>query len=59
MLETKLLGFESLKDLYMDDNDFKKAYDHCVVSANGEHEEGLMGHFDVCKIYKALAEHFY
>ncbi|RDX68018.1 hypothetical protein CR513_53040, partial [Mucuna pruriens] len=35
MLETKLLSFESLKDLYVDDNDFKKAYDLCVVSANG------------------------
>ncbi|RDY05239.1 hypothetical protein CR513_10944, partial [Mucuna pruriens] len=34
MLEAKLLGFEILKDLYMDDNDFKEAYDHCVVSAN-------------------------
>ncbi|RDY13741.1 hypothetical protein CR513_01297, partial [Mucuna pruriens] len=42
MLETKLMGFKSLKDLYMDDNDFK--YDHCVVLANGgffRHEDFL------------------
>ncbi|RDX85336.1 Retrovirus-related Pol polyprotein from transposon 17.6, partial [Mucuna pruriens] len=27
MLEIKLLGFKSLKDLYIDDNDFKDIYD--------------------------------
>ncbi|RDX77604.1 hypothetical protein CR513_42257, partial [Mucuna pruriens] len=35
MLETKLLGFESLKDLYVIDVNFSEAYDHCAVSANG------------------------
>ncbi|RDX78429.1 hypothetical protein CR513_41304, partial [Mucuna pruriens] len=62
MLEIKLLGFESHKDLYVDDNGFKEAYDHCVVSANGvkqAQEGGLMGHFGVHKTYEALAEHFY
>ncbi|RDX92804.1 Retrovirus-related Pol polyprotein, partial [Mucuna pruriens] len=34
MLETKLLGFKSLKDLYVNDENFKKAYDSCIVSAN-------------------------
>ncbi|RDX58045.1 hypothetical protein CR513_62668, partial [Mucuna pruriens] len=82
MLETKLLGFESLKDLYMADADFNDTYDRCVVSVNGgffRHEGkvfvskrsikellvkeapegGLIGHFDVHKIYEALCEHFY
>ncbi|RDX75671.1 hypothetical protein CR513_44425, partial [Mucuna pruriens] len=35
MLETKLLGFEHLKDLYMDDDDFKEAYESCANSTNG------------------------
>ncbi|RDX89128.1 hypothetical protein CR513_29185, partial [Mucuna pruriens] len=35
MLEIKLWGFESLKDLYVNVDDFKKAYNSCVVSANG------------------------
>ncbi|RDX81959.1 Retrovirus-related Pol polyprotein, partial [Mucuna pruriens] len=35
MLETKLRGFESLKDLYVTDVDFKEAYDSCAISANG------------------------
>ncbi|RDX79858.1 hypothetical protein CR513_39666, partial [Mucuna pruriens] len=34
MLEIKLLGFESLKDLYIADVDFSEAYDHCAASAN-------------------------
>ncbi|RDX96671.1 hypothetical protein CR513_20646, partial [Mucuna pruriens] len=36
MLEMKLLGFYSLKDLYVDDNNFKEAYDYCAILANGE-----------------------
>ncbi|RDX92149.1 hypothetical protein CR513_25769, partial [Mucuna pruriens] len=35
MLETKLLGFESLKDLYVGDDEFKEAYELCPNSANG------------------------
>ncbi|RDX62431.1 hypothetical protein CR513_59239, partial [Mucuna pruriens] len=35
MLKTKLLGFESLKDLYVTDADFSKAYDHYAISTNG------------------------
>ncbi|RDX88093.1 hypothetical protein CR513_30348, partial [Mucuna pruriens] len=58
MLETKLLGFESLKDLYMDE--FKDTYDDCAISSNEEaHDRGLMGHLSVCKTYEALVEHFY
>ncbi|RDX96141.1 hypothetical protein CR513_21236, partial [Mucuna pruriens] len=36
MLETKLLGFESLKDMHVHDNDFRKAYGSYVVLANGD-----------------------
>ncbi|RDX83659.1 Retrovirus-related Pol polyprotein from transposon 17.6, partial [Mucuna pruriens] len=35
MLETKLLGFESFKDLYVGDDDFKEAYEFCTNSAKG------------------------
>ncbi|RDX95484.1 Retrovirus-related Pol polyprotein from transposon 17.6, partial [Mucuna pruriens] len=31
----KLLGFESLKNLFMEDDDFKEAYEHCANSVNG------------------------
>ncbi|RDX71337.1 hypothetical protein CR513_49336, partial [Mucuna pruriens] len=34
MLETKLLGFESLKDLYVNDDNFKEAYDSYALLAN-------------------------
>ncbi|RDX79658.1 hypothetical protein CR513_39897, partial [Mucuna pruriens] len=34
MLETKLLGFVRLKDLYVTNVDFSETYDHCTVSAN-------------------------
>jgi hypothetical protein len=32
-LNTKLLGFEYIKELYLDDNDFGSIYDECKVSA--------------------------
>ncbi|RDX97298.1 hypothetical protein CR513_19940, partial [Mucuna pruriens] len=35
MLKANLLGFKRLKDLYMDDDDFKEAYESCANSANG------------------------
>ncbi|RDX63417.1 hypothetical protein CR513_58152, partial [Mucuna pruriens] len=35
MLETKLLDFENLKDLYVIDDDFKNIYDNSVVLVNG------------------------
>jgi hypothetical protein len=33
-MNTKLLGFEYIKELYLDDNDFGSIYDECKVSAN-------------------------
>jgi hypothetical protein len=30
---TKLLGFEYIKELYLNDNDFGSLYDECKVSA--------------------------
>ena len=33
ILNTKLLGFEYIKELYLDDNDFGSIYDECKVSA--------------------------
>ncbi|RDX81913.1 Retrovirus-related Pol polyprotein from transposon 17.6, partial [Mucuna pruriens] len=35
MLETKLLGLKSLKDLYVGDEYFKEAYEPCANSING------------------------
>ena len=32
-LNSKLLGFEYIKELYLDDNDFGSIYDECKVSA--------------------------
>ncbi|RDY07634.1 hypothetical protein CR513_08229, partial [Mucuna pruriens] len=46
MLETKLLGFKSLKDLYVTDENSKKAYDIFVISAN----EGFFRH--ECFLFK-------
>jgi hypothetical protein len=34
-LNTKLLGFEYIKELYLDGNDFGSIYDECKVLANG------------------------
>ncbi|RDX76011.1 Retrovirus-related Pol polyprotein from transposon 17.6, partial [Mucuna pruriens] len=56
MLEIKLLSFESHKNLYVNDDDFKKAYDNCTLSANRgffEHEDEkrrapYMVHFIPC-----------
>ncbi|RDY05789.1 hypothetical protein CR513_10312, partial [Mucuna pruriens] len=71
MLQTKLLGFESLKDLNVVDDDFKEAYEVCANSANGgffrhegellmneEHEGSLVGHFREHKTYETLHKHF-
>jgi hypothetical protein len=35
-LNTKLLGFEYIKELYLDDNDFGSIYDECKVSAKNK-----------------------
>ncbi|RDX84959.1 hypothetical protein CR513_33921, partial [Mucuna pruriens] len=75
MLETKLLGFESLKDLHVGDDDFKEVYEFCANLANGgffrhegflfkekvkkKHESDIMGHFEIHKTYETLHEKFY
>ena len=35
-LNTKLLGYEYIKELYLDDNDFGSIYDECKVSAKNK-----------------------
>ncbi|RDY02850.1 hypothetical protein CR513_13650, partial [Mucuna pruriens] len=59
MLETKLLGFESLKDMYMGDDDFKKAYELCANSANGgfyKHEGFLFREKKLCVPRSSIRE---
>ena len=36
-LNTKLLGFEYIKELYLDDHDFGAIYDTCKVSAKDKY----------------------
>ncbi|RDX90644.1 Tf2-6, partial [Mucuna pruriens] len=51
MLETKLLGFETLMDLYLVDNDFKEACELCANSVNGgffRHEGFLFKEKKLC-----------
>ena len=36
-LNTKLLGFENIKELYLDDHDFGAIYDTCKVSAKDKY----------------------
>ncbi|RDX95732.1 Retrovirus-related Pol polyprotein from transposon gypsy, partial [Mucuna pruriens] len=66
MLEKKLLDFESLKDLYVTDVDFKEAnrgktfvcaqeLNLITVSERGT-QRGLKGYFGVCKTYEALSK---
>ncbi|RDX91766.1 hypothetical protein CR513_26211, partial [Mucuna pruriens] len=64
VLETKLLGFESLKDLYVGDDDLKEAYESCANSANGgffKHEGFLFKEKKLCSwrhMKVALMGHF-
>ncbi|KAL6347243.1 hypothetical protein AAG906_013679 [Vitis piasezkii] len=51
-LNAKLLGFEYVKELYANDNDFASVY-------GASHEGGLMGHFSVRKTLDVLHEHFF
>jgi len=37
ILSTKLLGFEYIKELYLDDHDFDAIHDTCKVSAKGKY----------------------
>ncbi|RDX96092.1 Retrovirus-related Pol polyprotein from transposon 17.6, partial [Mucuna pruriens] len=59
MLETKLLGFESLKNLYVGDDDFKKAYESCANSANGgffKHKRFLFKEKRLCVLRTSIRE---
>ncbi|RDX96487.1 Retrovirus-related Pol polyprotein from transposon 17.6, partial [Mucuna pruriens] len=59
MLKTKMLGFESLKDLYMGDDDFKEAYELCANSANGgffRHEGFLFKENRLCVLRSSIRE---
>ena len=50
-LNTKLLGFEYIKELSLDDNDFGSIYDKCKVSANDRffrHDEFLFKENKLC-----------
>jgi hypothetical protein len=75
MLDTKLLGFEYIKDLYVQDSDFGDVFNACEKVAFGKfykhdgflrellvreaHGGGLMGHFGVAKTLGILHEHFF
>ena len=43
-LNTKLLGFGYIKELYLDDNDFGSIYDECKVST----KIGFLGMMNFC-----------
>ncbi|KAH9658348.1 Endonuclease [Citrus sinensis] len=55
-LNAKLLGFEYIKELYVNDPDFANVFNACEkVSFGG----GLMGHFGIAKTLDILKEHFF
>jgi hypothetical protein len=65
-LNAKLLGFEYVKELYANDDDFASVYglDGYLFRGNQlhvheAHEGGLMGHFGVRKTLNVLHEHFF
>ena len=70
-LNAKLLGFEYVKELYANDDDFASVYGACenkLCVPNSSmrellmceaHEGGLMGHFGVRKTLDLLHEHFF
>ena len=50
-LNTKLLGFEYIKELYLDDHDFGAVYDTCKVSAKDKyfrHDGFLFKEYKLC-----------
>uniref|UniRef100_A0A2N9H519 Integrase zinc-binding domain-containing protein n=1 Tax=Fagus sylvatica TaxID=28930 RepID=A0A2N9H519_FAGSY len=57
-LNAKLLGFEYVKELYVNDDDFTSVFGACEKAAFA-HGGGLMGHFGVRKTLDVLHEHFF
>ncbi|RDY00748.1 hypothetical protein CR513_16026, partial [Mucuna pruriens] len=64
MLKTKLLGFECVKELYIEDDDFKETNKLCANSANGDffrheglNEDGLSKAQFVKKLYERAWSH--
>ncbi|RDX94820.1 hypothetical protein CR513_22758, partial [Mucuna pruriens] len=59
MLEIKLLGFGSLKNLYVEDDDFKEAYELCANSSNGgffRHQGFLFKEKTLCMTRSSIIE---
>ncbi|KAH9769146.1 Endonuclease [Citrus sinensis] len=57
-LHVKLLGFENIKELYVNDLDFANVFNACEKVAFA-HGGGLMGHFGIAKTLDVLKEHFF
>ncbi|KAL6346188.1 hypothetical protein AAG906_027932 [Vitis piasezkii] len=57
-LNAKLLGFEYVKELYANVDDFASVYEACEKAAFA-HGGGLMGHFGVRRTLNVLYEHFF
>ncbi|KAH9724609.1 Endonuclease [Citrus sinensis] len=57
-LNAKLLGFEYIKELYVNDPDFANVFNACEKVAFA-HGAGLMGHFGIAKTLDVLKEHFF
>ncbi|RVW46460.1 Transposon Ty3-I Gag-Pol polyprotein [Vitis vinifera] len=57
-LNAKLLGFEYVKELYANDDDFASVNGACEKTTFA-HGGGLMGHFGVRKTLDVLHEHFF
>ncbi|KAK9177819.1 hypothetical protein WN943_027008 [Citrus x changshan-huyou] len=57
-LNAKLLGFEYIKELYVNDPDFANVFNACEKVAFA-HGGGLMGHFGIAKTLDVLKEHFF
>ena len=58
-LNTKFLGFEYIKELYLDDNDFGSIYNECKVSAKDRffrHDRFLFKENKLCVPHCSLRE---
>ncbi|WVZ80568.1 hypothetical protein U9M48_028035 [Paspalum notatum var. saurae] len=63
-LDAKILGLESIKELYATDSYFAEPYAKCGNGKGWEkyheaHAGGLMGHFGAKKTEQVLADHFF